>query len=52
LKGEQDYLRINKYFLKDYVEKIKQTYPMDELSVLEGANPEEPAKKSSWKFWE
>jgi hypothetical protein len=52
LKGGQDYVRINKYFLKDYVEKIQQTFPMDELPILKDADPEEPAQKSSWKFWE
>jgi len=46
LKGEQDFVRINKYFLKEYVAKAEQTFPKDEVAT------QKEAKKSSWKFWE
>lgn len=52
LTGEQDFVRINKYFLKEYVAKAEQTFPKDEVTTQKNAKPEEPAKKSSWKFWE
>jgi hypothetical protein len=44
LTGEHVFVRINKYFLKEYVAKAEQIFPKD-------TKPEEPAKKSSWKFW-
>lgn len=46
LKGEQDFVRINKYFLKEYVANAEQTFPKDEVTA------QKETKKSSWKFWE
>ena len=52
LKGEQDFVRINKYFLKDYVAKAEEAFPMDKAAKIEkDIKPEETEKKSSWKFW-
>jgi hypothetical protein len=46
LTGEQVFIRINKYFLKEYIAKAEQTFPKDEVIA------QKEVKKSSWKFWE
>jgi hypothetical protein len=40
--GEQDYVRINWYFLKDYKESVRK---------LNGASTEKTGDKSWWQFW-
>jgi hypothetical protein len=40
--GEQDYVRINWYFLKDYKESVR---------TLKGASVTKTASKSWWQFW-
>ncbi len=54
LKGEQEYVSINKYFLKDYVAKAEETFPQDMVALRKEIEmkAKETKKKSSWKFWE
>ena len=54
LKGEQEYVSINKYFLKDYVAKAEETFLQDMVALRKEIEmkAKETKKKSSWKFWE
>jgi hypothetical protein len=45
LRGEQEYVGINWYFLKDYKEKTQQIFKGGKL------NNEEKSRKSWWKLW-
>jgi hypothetical protein len=48
--GEQEYVNINWYYLKDYKAQVR-TVTGSKTQTRDHADPEKPQSKSWWQFW-